>query len=134
MKYQSISPFFIAVWLVLCALISYSLIQHLRYVSGANTRLQTMQKQTALLEKQNNDIRQKIEEANTPFIREKMIRDQLGMQKPGEVVVQVIEPREMGSSNSAQAAQPPSTPEENEGRIRPIIQVIFERIRTFFTR
>lgn len=91
MKKQRISPIFVAVWCIICVAISVSLLQHLKSISKATSRLAMMESQTQELEKKNEELQQKIEDARSPFNRERMIRDQLGMQKPGEVIVQIVD-------------------------------------------
>lgn len=73
-----------------------------------------MEEQTLELEKRNKELQVKISDAQSPFIREKMIRDQLGMQKPGEVVVQIVDSPNNASSTpdvlgvkDAQTQRPP---------------------------
>ncbi len=105
MKKQHISPLFVAVWIIICAVVSFSLLQHVKSISNATSRLALMEKQTQELEKKNESIRAQIEDARSPFIREKMIRDQLGMQKPGEVVVQIVDTTNVSQSSTLLGSQ-----------------------------
>jgi len=55
----------------------------------ANTIVAEMQQKADKFEKENDDLKRKIEKVQDPFERERIIRDELLMQKPGEVIVQV---------------------------------------------
>ncbi len=57
-------------------------------------RVQQERERVAEMESTNNQLLQQLEQANTPLAKEKMIRNQLLMQKEGEYVVQlVMDPR-----------------------------------------
>jgi cell division protein FtsB len=82
-------PLAIVVFTLIGAAFSYSL-----YSSSQKTRIST--EQVAVLEQEItemtsevSELEQQVEAAQTPEMKEKIIRDQLLMQKDGEIVVQI---------------------------------------------
>ncbi len=133
------SRVFLLVWLVICALASLSLGKHLADVSRAEKRLQLTEERATALEKENAEKKLQIEDANSPFEREKMIREQLGMQKAGEFVVQVAQNSEpLAFSASSSVVLRNNTIEIEKGNIfsqfGQIIQGVFFRLKDIFFR
>lgn len=132
------SRVFLLVWLVICALASLSLGKHFADVSRAEKRLQLTEERAAALEKENAEKRVQIENALSPFEREKMIREQLGMQKPGEVVVQVAQNGDVIAVASSSAVLGNKTVEIGKGNIfsqfGQIVQGVFSRLKDIFFR
>ena len=133
------SRVFLLIWLVVCVLASLSLGNHLADVSRAEKRLHLTEEKATALEKENAEKKLKIEEAQSPFEREKMIREQLGMQKPGETVVQVAQ------NSDVTAVASPSTAFGNEvaaiaekanifRQFWQMIEDLFSRLKGFFFR
>lgn len=132
MKKQRISPLFIAVWIIICAVVSFSLLQHVKSISNATSRLAMMESQTQELEKKNESLRKQIDDARSPFIREKMIRDQLGMQKPGEVVVQIVDTPVGSGTSVVEDVQKESVEGSNIERIWHFFESITQGIKEKF--
>ena len=61
-------------------------------MNAANAILSEMQVKVDRLEKENTELEKSITKVEDPFERERIIRDELLMQKPGEIVVQVPKP------------------------------------------
>lgn len=71
---------------------------------------------TDQLQEQVDDLEKSLEEAQAPFVQEKIIRDQLLLQKPGEYVVQL--PTELVSPEPSQLDnQAEATPLEKWKRV-----------------
>lgn len=133
------SRVFLLTWLVLCASVSLSLGKHLADVSRAEKRLQATEERAAAIEKENAEKKTQIENAQTPYEREKMIREQLGMQKPGETVVQVTQNSDspVVASSSIVLGNETAAIVEKENflnQFEQMIQNIFSRLKGFFFR
>ncbi len=119
------SPLFLFIWIIICALISISLIKSLWKVFASQQRIHTLEQQKLTLEVENATLRQNITEANSPFMQEKMIRDELGMQLPNEKVIQII--NAPSSSPSPQFNENQKTTIEKPSFIRRILQLFFKK-------
>ena len=132
------SRVFLLVWLMVCALASLSLGKHLADVSRAEKRLHLTEEKATALEKENAEKKVQIEDANAPFEREKMIREQLGMQKPGETVVQVAQNSDSIAVASSSVALGNNTIEiEKRNIFSQFVQImrgIFSRLKDIFFR
>ncbi len=80
---------FIVIWLIFCAYISVSLTKSLFSIISSQSRVRTLEKQQAEVERENTVLEQKITDSQSPFAKERIIRNELGLQKPNEVIVQV---------------------------------------------
>ena len=72
--------------------------------------MRVLEKQHAELERENASLEQKITDSRTPFAKESIIRNELGLQKPNEVVVQVPDsatPAAKEQKNENLAVPPP---------------------------
>ena len=72
--------------------------------------MRVLEKQQTELERENAGLEQKITDSRTPFAKESIIRNELGLQKPNEVVVQVPDSTTSASGvpqNENLAAPPP---------------------------
>ena len=132
MKKQRISPLFVTVWIIICAAVSFSLLQYVKSISNATSRLAMMESQTQELEKKNEALQKQIDDARSPFIREKMIRDQLGMQKPGEIVVQIVDAPNGSVSSVVLDAQKELLEISKLERLRRFFEEIFSWIKAKF--
>ena len=83
------SRIFFIIWLILCASVSISLTKSLFSIVSSQSRVRVLEKQQTELERENAGLEQKITDSRTPFAKESIIRNELGLQKPNEVVVQV---------------------------------------------
>ncbi|HAV15095.1 MAG TPA: hypothetical protein DCX25_02085 [Candidatus Pacebacteria bacterium] len=83
------SRIFFVIWLIFCASVSVSLTKSLFSIVSSQSRVRVLEKQHAELERKNAGLEQKITNSRTPFAKESIIRNELGLQKPNEVVVQV---------------------------------------------
>lgn len=131
------SRVFLLVWLMICALVSLSLVKHLADVSRAEKRLQLTEERVKAIEKENVEKKVQIEDALSPFEREKMIREQLGMQKPSEVVVQVTQNNDSLVATSSSVVLRNKTVEIDKGNIfgqfGEMIQNAFSRLKDIFS-
>ncbi|HZZ98615.1 MAG TPA: septum formation initiator family protein [Candidatus Saccharimonadia bacterium] len=89
MKKVVFSPAFLLFWVVAIGAISVSLIRSLLGARTAQARFIELQARNAALEKTIAQLQVKITDAQTPFAKEKIIRDELGLQLPGETVVEM---------------------------------------------
>lgn len=128
MKNHRVSPIYIGLWIILCAVISVSLIKHLYNISQVYRRVQTIEEKNEVLQKENDEKKKSIDESKTPFIREQMIRDELGMQKPGEKIVQIIQTPEPTPPQSSTVVV------QQKVSLWNIISLVFSKIRGFFSR
>ncbi|OGJ22310.1 MAG: hypothetical protein A2804_02025 [Candidatus Pacebacteria bacterium RIFCSPHIGHO2_01_FULL_46_10] len=104
------SRIFFIIWLILCASVSISLTKSLFSIVSSQSRVRVLEKQHAELERENASLEQKITDSRTPFAKESIIRNELGLQKPNEVVVQVPDsatPAAKEQKNENLAVPPP---------------------------
>lgn len=85
-------PAVLTAWVILCILVGGSLIR-----SGlqARTAFEAKRKAEANVqekEKKGLELMEQLKEANTSFATEKIIRDELNLQLPGEVILQLPTP------------------------------------------
>lgn len=128
MKNHRVSIIYTGLWIILCVVISVSLIKHLYDISQVYRRVQTIEEKNKTLQKENEEKKKAIDESKTPFIREQMIRDELGMQKPGEKIVQIIQTPELTPSQS------PTVVAQQKVSLWDTISLVFSKIRSFFSR
>lgn len=91
-KKQKLPTIVIIGWAVLCVLLATSLI---RSALGVKTAFTAREKAAATLkneEQKNKELREKIQNADDPLTQERMIRDELNKQKPGEVILLLPSP------------------------------------------
>lgn len=84
-------PLAIALFTLVCLVFSFSLYRSTEQVRQSQDYLIAMEQETIELETSVSQLAEKVEQSSTPFAKEKLIRDQLLMQRPGEYVVQVPE-------------------------------------------
>lgn len=107
MKNLRVSPIYIGLWIVVCVAASASLIKHLYDISLVYRRVRVLEEKNEALQKENDEKKRKIDESRTPFVREQLIRNELGMQKPGERVVAVLQTPEPSASFFPSQLSPP---------------------------
>ncbi|MBI5151489.1 MAG: septum formation initiator family protein [Candidatus Pacebacteria bacterium] len=128
MKNHRVSPIYIGLWIILCTAVSVSLIKHLYDISQVYRRVQTIEEKNEVVQRENAEKKKKIDESKTPFVREQMIRDELGMQKPNEKIVQIIQTPELAPSQS------PTVIAQQKISLWDKISLVFSKIRGFFSR
>jgi cell division protein FtsB len=134
MKKLTSSRVFLLIWLILCVLVAISLVKHLVDVSRAAERLKQAEQRAEQMERENEEKKKLIEEAQSPFERERMIREELGMQKPGESVVEIVQNTQVATA-AAVITDLEETPEQLPlSRFSAWIQTITSGIRGFFLR
>ena len=69
--------------------LSVSLIWRIIRIVRQNDSPNLYQEPTQKLEKEVEELRHKLDQQNQPFYQESIIRDQLNMQKPDEVILQL---------------------------------------------
>lgn len=119
MKKVIFSPLFLVFWLIITTAISFSLLKSLIDILGANERLSELQTKNSVIEKNIAKLEISIKNAETPFAKEKIIREELGLQLPGETIVQVnlgengASPTPSPSVAPIEAQTPQNTPPSN---------------------
>jgi cell division protein FtsB len=106
-------------WIIFCTVVSVSLYKTYKSSIGGVERVKQLEKRTIDLEKEIAVLKDQVELAKDPFVRERMIREELGMQLPNEIIVQVAEPLA-----TIAGTMDPVEPSMQE-------QSIFEQISTF---
>lgn len=89
---RSIPTFLIIGWAVFCILVGISLIRSSLQVKDAFSARDKAKEALRVEEEKNQQLKQQLQEADDPLSQEKMIRDQLNMQKPGENVLLLPSP------------------------------------------
>ena len=79
-------------WAVLCFLLGIGLVQAGLKTKNAFVARQKAEEALEVERQKNKDLQQKIQDAQEPFSQEKIIRDELNMQKPGEVILLLPSP------------------------------------------
>jgi hypothetical protein len=82
---------FLAVWVLVCLGLSITLWQSVASLRANFDRASQAEKQVKHEEDVGLTLIEKLKEADTDFSKEKIIRDELGLQKPGEVILQVAQ-------------------------------------------
>jgi cell division protein FtsB len=83
---------------VVCLLFSISLYKSAKRTSESAQDLAVLEKDIETMEQQLQGLREKEHQAEQPFTKEEIIRNELLMQKPGEYVVQIPETMENSDS------------------------------------
>lgn len=92
---------------VLCVVFFISLHKSGNKLQSSSQSLDQMKQEIARLQEQNQALVDDIEDSQTPLAQEKMIRDQLLMQKPGEVIVQLGDAVPTETKTAAESAKSP---------------------------
>lgn len=129
MKKIIFSPLFLVIWMIVIGAISYSLLQSLIGIRGSTARYQELERKNALMQKNIEQLQVKIDKAGTPFAKEKIIREELGLQLPGETVVQLNQIASSGGSAPLPviALQTPDIQAKNQPVYRQWIELFFGR-------
>lgn len=93
---------------LVCGAIMWSLYSQTKSWQQSNQTLVGLRDNISGLEGEINDLENKLDTAQTDFAKEKIVRNELLMQKPGEYVVQL--PELAATENPAAAASPTPTP------------------------
>lgn len=83
------SPAGLLVWIVVCIFVSGRLWQSVGDMRQSLTRQQQSQERLKEEERKALELIEKLNKADTPFAKEKIVRDELQMQKPDETVIQI---------------------------------------------
>lgn len=83
------SPFGLIIWGSFCLLISFGLFKSVLAMRSTLLREQQAKARLEQEEQEALEIIEKLNRADTPFAKEKIVRDELQMQRPGETVIQV---------------------------------------------
>lgn len=83
--------------LLIAVLISISMDEGSKKAATSRRNVELLEQEVALMRESVTELEQSLEEGSQPFAREKAIRDELRMQLPGEVVLQIadLEPVEI---------------------------------------
>ncbi len=85
-------PAVLVLWAILCLIIGISLL-HSGFMSrGILSKKAEAQKKLEEEEKKSLEMSQELEKATSDFAKEKIIREELRMQKPGETILQLPSP------------------------------------------
>lgn len=110
------SPVLFVCFLVGCGLICISLLSNIQRSLNRKAGLRQLQSELAQMKNENVELKQKIEIAKDPVVREKKIRDELNYSRPDEKIVQMSRPIPITYSETTlkplpakQAFQPPIT-------------------------
>lgn len=68
-----------------------ALVQNIIHTKSTQGRLRELEQRNAEVLGEIGNLEKKVKDVDDPFVREKMIREQLNLQKPGEVVVGIPE-------------------------------------------
>lgn len=82
-------PLFLLLWVVIMSVVAWKLIQSARDIWSNASRTQLIQEKLTKEEQKNLELMKRLEEADTPFAKEKMIRDELNMQRPGDTTLHI---------------------------------------------
>jgi cell division protein FtsB len=84
-----LSPIGLVFWISFCLFLSYGLWNSVLAMRQSITRQQEAKQRLAQEEKKTLELMEKLDKADTSFAKEKIIRDELQMQKPNEIIIQV---------------------------------------------
>jgi hypothetical protein len=82
-------PITIAIWIVLCTGLSAILWRSMQQMNLSAQRIQDAQKHVQQEEQKGLELIDKLNTADTPYAKEKIIRDELNLQRPEEKVIQM---------------------------------------------
>ncbi|HSW89436.1 MAG TPA: septum formation initiator family protein [Patescibacteria group bacterium] len=77
---------------ILTVILAISFLDTLAQLRLSHKKLEEAQNEVDKQRQIETDLEQKLQNLNDPFYREKIIRDELNMQKPGEVILQLPSP------------------------------------------
>ena len=80
---------FLVAWVTLCLGLSLILFSSVFRMYQSQQLLTKAQKRLETEEAKALELIQKLEEVDTPFFQEKIIRDELELQRPGETIIQL---------------------------------------------
>ncbi|HAU99482.1 MAG: hypothetical protein UX04_C0005G0055 [Microgenomates group bacterium GW2011_GWF2_45_18] len=87
MKKMLASPAFFLLWIAFVIWIVFSIIRGIQSGTDSARALEELHKRSQTLQQNLQDIQKKLEKADSSLERERIIRDQLGLQKPEEAVL-----------------------------------------------
>ena len=85
-------PLFSVLWIGACVLLGFSLIRSGLQARNAFETKEQAEANVREKEEKGLELMKQLQEANTPYAQEKIIRDELNMQLPGEVILQLPSP------------------------------------------
>lgn len=86
------NPFFLTLWVVGCILVGIRLIHSGLETNQAFSAKRQAEDRLAQEEKKGLELFKKLENSESSLEKEKRIRDELNMQKPGEIILSIPSP------------------------------------------
>lgn len=83
------NPIIILLWAIGCSFAGISLLRSAFTTNSAFEQRTRLEKEVELEMEQTKQLEQQLKEADTPLFKERIIREELGLQKPGETVLQL---------------------------------------------
>jgi cell division protein FtsB len=100
------NPITLIVITALCLVFSFSLFNSAKKTRESSQELNVLEHEITTMKSEVERLEQASQEAEQPFTKEKIIRNELLMQKPGEYVVQIPDQTESVSTNLENSQQP----------------------------
>lgn len=85
-------PIVVTVWTIVCLMVGVSLIRSGLQARSAFEAKRLAEDTVKEKEKKGLELMEQLKRANTPYATEQIIRDELNMQLPGEVILQLPSP------------------------------------------
>lgn len=85
-------PFVLSLWVIGCLALSFTLLRSMIQIHTNLGLLPQAKQRVQQQEQQGLQLVRQLQEADSPLSQEKIIRDELGLQKPGETVLQLPSP------------------------------------------
>lgn len=88
------NPLILVLFVCLSIAYSFSLYTTTKKSAGSQVTSAQLGAELQSIQAENTQLETELQQANTPFAQEKILRDELLLQKPGEIVLQVVAPPE----------------------------------------
>ncbi len=84
---------FLIIWIIVSIFIIVALLQNIIHAKESSKRLRELEERNRVKQEQVAILEKKYEKINDPYEKERIIREELNMQKPGEVILGIPEDR-----------------------------------------
>lgn len=82
-------PLFLFIWILVCGFFSWGFLSSIQAMKESMNREKQAQSRLKEEEKRALELIDKLNKADTPLAKEKIIRDELQMQRPGETIIEI---------------------------------------------
>jgi cell division protein FtsB len=96
-------------WLIISAILTVVLVKGMIHTISSRKLLQIFSTRNTAEEQHVRELETQLRDANDPYVKERIIREELNMQKPGEIVVGIASATPSASADVQPAEQSSGT-------------------------